>query len=161
MKMKYLTSLLLALALVAPACANSPTDRSIDDKANLQMTVQTFHKNMRWSRWESAAMVVAPAKRQEFLGRYDELGEDFHISSLEIKALSRLKDKAIVDIEQEYYKEPAMIVKKDRYIEVWEKTDGDWMLTERMLKDEFKAAHKGELEKARNKAIKRKQEQQQ
>jgi hypothetical protein len=142
--MKYLTTLLLLLSLALPACANSPTDKSIDDKANLQVTVQTFHRDMRWKRWESAAMLMAPEKRQEFLGRYEELGEDFHISSIELKSLTHEGDKAIIDLEQESYKEPAMIVKKKRIIEVWEKRDSAWVLTDRMPKDDYKEMKKAE-----------------
>ncbi len=142
--MKYLTALLLLVTLALPACANSPTDKSIDDKANLQMTVQTFHRDMRWRRWESAAMLIIPQKRQEFLGRYEELGDDFHISSIELKSLTRAKDKAIIDIEEETYKEPAMIVKKERIIEVWEKHDDAWLVAERMPKDEYKKMKKAE-----------------
>jgi hypothetical protein len=146
--MKYLTLLILALAMTLPACANSPTDKSIDDKANLQVTVQTFHRDMRWRKWEAASMLVAPEKRQEFLGRYDELGEDFYISNLELKSLTRGDDKAILDVEQESYIEPAMIVKKKRLIEVWELRDGDWLLADRMPKDDYKEKIKAETEAA-------------
>jgi hypothetical protein len=158
--MKYLTTLILLATLALPACANSPTDKSIDDKANLQVTVQTFHRDMRWRRWESASMLVAPEKRQEFLGRYDELGEDFHISNLELKSLTRLEEKAIIDMEEESYKEPAMIVKKKRLIEIWELRDGDWFLADRMPKDDYKEMKKAETEAAAQKADQQKADQQ-
>jgi hypothetical protein len=157
--MKYLTAILLLLAFTLPACANSPTDKSIDDKASLQITVQTFHKHMRWRNWESASMLVAPENRQEFLGRYDELGEDYHISNLELKSLSRVSaDKAVLDVEEESYKEPAMIVKKKRLIEIWEKRDSDWILAERLPKDDYKERKKAET-KAAEKAAQEKADQ--
>jgi hypothetical protein len=139
-----LALLLLASASVAAGCAYSPTDKSIDDQTNLHLTLRAFHRDMRWLRWESAAMVVAPAQRQQFLGRYQELGDDFHISNLEIKKLTHVDDKVIVDIEQESYMEPAMIVEKERFIEVWEKPTGDWLLTRRMPKDEYEEMKKAE-----------------
>lgn len=150
--MKYLTTLILLITLALPACANSPTDKSIDDKADLQVTVQTFHRDMRWRRWESASMLVAPEHRQEFLGRYDELGEDYYISNLELKSLTRLENKAILDIEEESYKEPAMIVKKKRLIEIWEKRGGDWLMAERLPKDDYKERKKAEAKAAAKKA---------
>src|SRR5690554_6244885 len=112
---RLLTALcLLSLAglMGAAGCAHSPTEQAIEDQGDLQLTVQTFHRDMRWKRWESAALVVAPDKRDAFLARYDELGEDFHISNIEIKSLEHLKEEVIVELEQESYTEPAMIVKK-------------------------------------------------
>lgn len=145
--------LLLALVLLSGllglgACAHSPTDQSIDDQADLQLTVQTFHRDMRWMRWEAAAMVVSPEKRDAFLARYDELGEDFHISNIEIKALEHHKTEVIVELEQESYMKPAMVVKKKRYIEVWKKPESDWFMTRRMLKDDYVKMKKLEAKRA-------------
>lgn len=70
--MKYPASLLLLLtlalssSLTLSACAHSPTEESVDDARNLQMCVQAFHKDMRWRRWESAAMRIVPEHRQAF-----------------------------------------------------------------------------------------------
>lgn len=143
----FLAALMVLAIAGAAACAHSPTEQSIDDQADLQLTVQTFHRDMRWMRWESAAMVVAPEKRQAFLARYEELGEDFHVANLEMKSLDRLKDEVVIEIEQESYTEPAMIVKKERYVEVWKKPESDWFMTKRMLKDDYKEMKK--LEAAR------------
>jgi hypothetical protein len=135
--MKRLAILILAAAFVLPACANSPNDRSIDDTADLQVAVQTFHREMRWQRWEAAVALVAPEERAAFMARYDELGEDYKISEMEVKSVVRGEDSAIVDVEQQSFKEPAMIVKKERYIEMWEKRDKDWLLIKRELKKEY------------------------
>src|SRR5690554_6255287 len=147
---RLLTALCL-LSLVglmgAAGCAHSPTDQAIEDQGDLQLTVQTFHRDMRWMRWESASMAVAPDKRDAFLARYDALGEDFHISNIEIKSLEHLKEEVIVELEQESYTEPAMIVKKKRYIEVWKKPESNWFMTQRMPKDDYKEMKK--LEAAR------------
>lgn len=129
--------LLVGLGGAGVGCAHSPTDQSVKDQADLELTVTTFHRDMRWRRWEAAAASVAPERRRQFLARYRELGDDFHISNLEIKTLDRVGSEVIVDLEEESYTEPAMIVKKKRYIEVWEKPDNAWLLTRRMLKDEY------------------------
>lgn len=132
----------IGLMSAATGCAHSPTEQAIEDQGDLQLTVQTFHRDMRWMRWESASMVVAPDKRDAFLARYDALGEDFHISNIEIKSLEHLKEEVIVELEQESYTEPAMIVKKKRYIEVWKKPESNWFMTQRMLKDDYKKMKK-------------------
>lgn len=145
----FLLSLLGLLG--AAGCAHSPTDQAIEDQGDLQLTVQTFHRDMRWMRWESASMAVAPDKRDAFLARYDELGEDFHISNIEIKSLEHQKDQVLVELEQESYTEPAMIVKKKRYIEVWKKPESHWFMTQRMLKDDYKEMKKLEAARERRK----------
>ncbi|MFP4600725.1 MAG: hypothetical protein ACOC9W_03140 [Persicimonas sp.] len=148
--MKYILTILLT-ALILPACANSPGKEAIDDKANLQAAVMTFHRDMRWQRWESAAMMVAPEERQKFLGRYEQLGEDFSIIELDLKSVSQGENAAIIDVQQQSMKEPSMVVKKERIIEVWEKRDSAWLLTERMEKDEYKEKMKTDQEEAAKK----------
>ena len=142
--MKYVATILF-IALMLPACEHPPTDNSVDDEDNLQLSVRTFHRDMRWMQWESAARLVAPEERQQFLGRYEELGEDFHIVELDLKSVSNVSgDEALVDIEQRSYVEPNMTVKKQRFIEVWKKRDDGWLMTKRMLKDEYKEMKKAE-----------------
>lgn len=143
---------LVGLMSAAAGCAHSPTDQAIEDQSDLQLTVQTFHRDMRWRRWESASMVVAPDKRAAFLARYDALGDDFHISNIEIKALERLRGEVVIELEQESYTEPAMIVEKKRYIEVWKKPESNWFVTLRMPKDDYKKMKKMEAARERRKS---------
>lgn len=144
---KHLVAVLL-LGLLAPACANSPTDQSIDDTANLEMSLQVFHRDMRWGRWESAVAMVAPEDRNAFLGRYEELGDDFKIVDLDLKSVQAGDRVAVVDLEQQSYKEPNPTVKKERIVEVWELRDKAWIVTDRMKKDEYRRMLEEEQDKA-------------
>lgn len=153
---------LLTIALAAPfsgvGCAASP--HSADNTMSLHSSLGEFHKNLRWARYEHAATQIDPTFRSRFMGRYEELGEDFHIVSLEVKkvemdAKSDRVAAATVEVEQQWYKEPAMTVKKERYIEVWERSRVGWALHDRLKKEDWEKqqkAKKREAEEARKKA---------
>lgn len=147
--MRHVLIALLVAAFVLPACANSPRERANEQEeaAELRQTVEEFHRQMRWQRWEAAAGMVAPERRQAFLGRYEELGDDYRISNLELKSVERdEKGRAVVDLEEESYTEPKMTVEDERIVEMWERRDEGWLLTDRMPRDEYRARHKGDDE---------------
>lgn len=140
--------LFVSLALVAAfafGCASEkvkPENKQPGDPAALNYNVSNFHIDMRWGRWEQAALYTAEGYRQGFLGRYDELGDDFKIVDLNIKSISMEDGAAEVDVEQESYKLPSMVVEKTRYIEVWKPVDDSWRLFERTERDEYRAEKK-------------------
>lgn len=141
----------LALALVAPALgcgANTPRQPTVDESNELQGALRNFHKNLRWARYEFAAELIVDEYKQTFLGRYEELGDDFHIVMLEVTKVELLpgeelgQARASVEVEQQWYKEPNMTVKKDVFIELWERDRSGWRLTERLPRDEYRAREK-------------------
>lgn len=141
----------LALSLTLAACAASPDH--IDDGIALKNSVQEFHKNLRWARYQEAALHVSPDYRNTFLGRYEELGEEFHITELEVKSVLYEKDEdnnpiAIVETEQQWYKERTMTIKKERFIERWRRDREGWQMLSRDTKDEWKAKQKEKLKKS-------------
>lgn len=137
---------MLLMVVFAAGCASKkvkPENRTPGDPAALQYNVGNFHMDMRWGRWEQAALYVAESYRQGFLGRYEELGDDFKIVNLEIKGMQMEDGAAEVDVEQESYKMPSMVVEKVRYIEVWKPAEGGgWQLTERTEREEYRAEKK-------------------
>lgn len=135
---------LLVVAFALPACETPREKTEEEDGPELQLIVQQFHREMRWQKWESAAKLVAEERRQSFLGRYEELGDDYRISNLEVKSVDREDDRAIVDVEEESYTEPQMTVEKKRIIEIWKNGDNGWVLDDRMPRDEYRERFKGE-----------------
>ncbi len=144
-----------ALALMGnTGCQTMNRPPSIEDGTELESALRGFHKNLRWARYEKAAYFVAEDFKQSFLGRYEEHGEDFHITLLEIKDLEmksadREKEEpvhAIVDVEQHWYKEPNMTVQKERFIERWDRQQSGWRLVSRMEKDEWRELQKEKKE---------------
>ena len=119
-------------------CNHAPHEKTMDDGRDLQLRVQSFHTDLRWARYESAAEVIVPEERARFLGRYEELGDDYKIANMDLVTAKRPSEKeAVVEMEQESYKEPQMTVKKQTFIELWEKRAGQWMLVKRMVEDEW------------------------
>lgn len=142
----FVTVVSIAAFLACSGPQQPPTTKTTTD---LRTTVQDFHVKMRWGMWEQAAAYVAPSYRPSFEARYDELGEDFKISNLEIRSVANSSPTtALIDVEQESYKEPEMTVKKVRYIETWELGSNVWRLTERIEKDEWEERLKAEKEAA-------------
>ena len=146
---RALTTLALAILFMLSACSGAQPVG--EDKMDLKDSVQTFHKNLRWSRYEVASLQLTPSYRQSFLGRYEEMGDDMHFVQLEVLQITRedegLESKATVEVLQKWYKEPDMTVKTDKIMELWSREKGGWMLTERIEKSEWR-----ERERAKKKA---------
>lgn len=143
--MKHQAALILLMtAIVAPqlGCSgmSSETKGSDGDPQKLRFFVTQFHRNLRWARYEQASQYIEKERREGFLGRYEELGEDFHIVELEVKSLDFKKgDKtAKVEVLQRWYREPNMTVRSERYVETWTPTMTGWSLTTREKKKELK-----------------------
>ncbi len=135
-------SLLLILLLVLPGCLTPKAHENPKTADELRTILQDFHMKMRWGLWEQAAAYTSPDYRNEFLGRYEELGDDFKIVNLEIKQVTLDDPISLVDVEQESYQEPDMVVQKKRYMESWIFAGGSWMITERIPKEEWRDRQK-------------------
>jgi hypothetical protein len=135
---------------VGSGCAAA--QNSADDGQALKASVTEFHRNLRWSRYEFAAQHVDPTFREAFLGRYEELGEDYHLVQLDIKKLEMgtedEKPIATIEVEEKWYKEPNMVVKTDRVVERWTRIRDGWFMSERLKKDEWKEREKEAIKKA-------------
>ena len=133
---------LLTLLVVLSGCLTPKAHENPKTADELRTILQDFHMKMRWGLWEQAAAYTAPEYRNEFLGRYEELGDDFKIVDLEIKQVTLADPVSTVDVEQESYQEPDMVVQKKRYIESWVFLGGSWLITERIPKEEWRERQK-------------------
>lgn len=130
---------LFGLLAFSFGCAHG-TDKQLNPKesADIRTIITDYNMKLKWGMYDSAALYIAPAKRQEFLGFYEEKGEDYKIVSLEIKAVTMADaDNALIEVEQEAY-DSSMVVKKKRFIEYWSQDDGNWMRGERITKKEYR-----------------------
>ncbi len=113
-----------------------------EDKMDLDQSLKTFHKNLRWSRYEIASEQLTPSYKQRFLGRYEEMGEDMHFVHLEVLKIDRDDDVeatvANVEVLQKWYREPDMTVKNDKIIEIWRRESSGWQLSDRVEKTEWR-----------------------
>lgn len=130
---------LFGLLAFSFGCAHG-TDKQLNPKesADIRTIITDYNMKLKWGMYDSASLYIAPAKRQEFLGFYEEKGEDYKIVSLEIKAVTMADaDNALIEVEQEAY-DSSMVVKKKRFIEYWSQDDGNWMRGERITKKEYR-----------------------
>ena len=101
----------------------------------LEEQLREFQSHLRWGRFQEAASYVAPSLRQTFLGTYAELGSDFEVTEVELRAVSldRGSDTAVVTTWMQWFRLPATTVRDETYTELWE-YDAEarrWLLVER------------------------------
>ena len=131
-KLAVVFGLSLCLSLGAVGCAGSKPKA----KSNLQQNVKAFHQHMRWERYHEASNYLAEGDREAFLGRHDELGDDFRIVEYEIKHLRlvRADEEAEAEVVMSWIREPDMRVHRDKVHEIWRNLDGIWTLVEREVR---------------------------
>jgi hypothetical protein len=130
--LKYLVWTLVVVALAASGCSNPQQARG-----NLGYSVQTYHQHMRWRRYQQAAKFLIPEDRNAFLGRYDELGDDFKVVSVEVRHVEVEPDglSASSEVVVEWLKEPDMKVHKEKWSQTWVLVEKIWLLEEEEVKE--------------------------
>ncbi|MFU8806883.1 MAG: hypothetical protein ACNA8W_23955 [Bradymonadaceae bacterium] len=134
----FMAALLFAVVFTLGCKTMSSEKKDFADPRALPYSVNEFHKELRWARYEQASMFLDESYRHSFLGRYEELGDDFRIVELELKSMKFEEEHAEVEVEQQWYVEPEMIVKTERYIEIWKPDSGAWRLQERTEKEAWR-----------------------
>ena len=116
------------LLLTAVGCAGAPKEKS-----NLFQNVKAYHRHMRWARYHEASNFLAEGEREAFLGRHEELGDDFRVVEYEIKTIRvvRRDVEAEAEVIMKWIREPDMRVHKDKIVEVWRNLKGHWTLVDK------------------------------
>lgn len=135
--------LIIAFGFTLCGCGASQDreEKAVVPTATLKDSLLDFQRRMKWGLYEQASLYVDDDHREGFLGRYEERGEEFKIVSLELISAVETSATAVVEVEQEWYDE-TMVVRKDRFIEIWNKREGVWMRGERMTKKEYRKQKK-------------------
>lgn len=141
-RMKRRLFLTLALVFLFTGCLTPKANEKPKSASELRYILQDFHMKLRWGLWEQASAYTAASYKNEFMGRYEELGEDYKITNLNIKQVTLGDPVSLVEVEQEWYVEPDMTLKKERYMESWVTVDGNWRITERIPKKEYREREK-------------------
>lgn len=130
---------LLSVALIALSVACGGTQEVPESKpeAALDKVVDEYYRYLKWGMYDRAADLVDVSHREAFLGRYEEKGEEFKIVGIEVKGVTYHGNAAVIETEQEWYDE-TMVVRKERFMEVWSRATGPWMRGERMTKKEYR-----------------------
>lgn len=125
----------VASAALIAACAGSmQTPESV-----LEDQLRDFHGHLRWGRFDEAAAYVAPDARGEFLGSYQELGDDYEITEYELRGvtLDPREDTADVTVWIQWFRLPSTRVEEVTYDEHWayDRTQRVWLMTERTARE--------------------------
>lgn len=131
----------------AAGCVTPKAHEDPKTTQELRHVLQDFHMKMRWGLWEQAAQYTTDNYRNEFLGRYEELGEDYKIVELNVKTVTLGEPVSTVEIAQEWYVEPDMTVQKKRFVESWVFLAGGWRINERITKAEFRERQAGDRQR--------------
>lgn len=131
---------LMMAAVFALGCSTVNEEKPGDPRA-LEEAARALHTNMRWARWEHASDLIHEAYKQEFLGRYEELGDDFRIVDMEFKSAEIVEDgfSAVLEVDQEWYQLPETTIRSERFMERWVFEEGVWRLRERVTREEYRA----------------------
>jgi hypothetical protein len=126
--------ILLLLAAVSWLAFSGPVGCGApQEKDDLYKNVKAFHQHMRWGRYHEASGFLQTGEREAFLGRHEELGDDFRVVEYEIKSIKVVKvnETAEAEVVLSWIREPDMRVHKDKIVELWQRRDGRWVLAER------------------------------
>lgn len=137
---------LLALVALTSACAGNAKNRKMSD---LNTSVRGYHTALRLGRYYEASRYLAPAEQQEFIGGYEELGEDFEIVEIEPKVVSLGQDGATAWSETEirWFRLPDMTVHKDEIRATWKFSEdsNSWYIEDRSIKPNKKRKKRSPL----------------
>lgn len=125
------TILLCGLCLITAlsGCA-TPSGKSNDQK-QLKQVASSFHRYLRWGKYDKALEFIDDTERESFRGRYREYEEGFNLVELKIVSVDRSDGEATVEVQQKHYRDDNMIVEDVLIIERWRKTNDTWRLTDR------------------------------
>jgi hypothetical protein len=120
------TGLTILLGFVFTAC----TGLNKQEKDDFPAIIKRFHHNLRWKYKDQVLARIHPTQQEKFLERYDEIGEDLHITSFEIRKvkIDASKDTAKIEIILHYYQMPSTVLRKDKLFQIWSKSNGKWVL---------------------------------
>ncbi len=133
--MNRLLALLLALTVVG--CAHS---KKKDAMESLKPAVEDFHKRVRWKDYRSAAGLIIPERRDDFLRARRERkdDQDLSITDYEIEQLTLSADgqRAVVISRMQWMRLPSVSAHTATVTSEFVYQDGVWLL-ERQLEGPF------------------------
>jgi hypothetical protein len=114
------------LLVLATGCASglSDTDRLVE-------AVSHYNDDVRWGRWESASVWMAPSARRSFLRdlRRTNLGGDLQNADYEVLGLMPMPDgSTLVRVERSWYLLSDEELRHGSFEQRWERHGSDWRL---------------------------------
>nr|HEX4314066.1 hypothetical protein [Kofleriaceae bacterium] len=125
--MKWLAGIAVVTGAMA-GCAGSAAQR---DGETLDQTIQVFNENMRWERFEKAALWLPPRQRAQAIDDWDERSKDVKITDWEVvKVDPHGAGEAHAQVKLSWYRESEQIVRETRAVQTWEKHGHAWIMVD-------------------------------
>jgi len=132
---------LIALTLLLVGCAQA--QQSPGEK--LKQSVLSFHTDLRWQRFDSAAGFVPATQRGDFLSYYEGSRKDLKITEFEVVRVEipPKKNTAHVVVMIQWHRLPSTTIKTSWLQETWTYLEkrGMWVVTDQTVHDEDPAQH--------------------
>ncbi len=113
-------------ASVLSACGASQRPQDTVGEA-----VRIYNDNVRWERFETAALRIPVKQRSERVDEWDERSKDLKVTEFEIVRIDpRGRDAARAQVKISWYLESEQILRETSAVETWEKKGRDWMLVD-------------------------------
>lgn len=124
--------IVVVLALCASACASGLSERD-----QLIEAVSHYNDDLRWGRWESATVWMAPAARRQFMRELPERtqGGNLQTADVEVIGMQPLEGgRAVVRVERSWYLLTDNELHHGVFEQRWQQLEGEWrLMTERVL----------------------------
>jgi hypothetical protein len=118
--------LALALATAASACAGGQRPEDTVNEA-----VRVYNEDLRWGRYESAALRLASKHRSDRVDEWDAHSKDLKITDFEIVRIDpRGPEAARAQVKVSWYLESEQILRETSAVEQWERKGRNWMLVD-------------------------------
>jgi hypothetical protein len=93
--------------------------------------VRVFNDDVRWSKFDTAAVFIPTTQRERFLDDWDERAKDLKITEYDIVKVTRKSEaEAKVQIKLEWYKDSEGKVHETSEMQTWERRKKQWMLVD-------------------------------
>ena len=101
------------------------------DADSLDQTIHLYNENVRWERFQKAAVLLPPRQRSEAVDAWDERSHDLKITDWEVIAMTPHGDGEIrAHIKLSWYKPSEEIVRVTDEVQTWHKTGRNWLMVE-------------------------------
>jgi hypothetical protein len=101
------------------------------DSDTLQESILSYNEGVRWERFESAATLLPPKLRSEFVDEMDQRAKDLKISQYDIVRVDKPTGKtAKVQIKVAWYKDSEGTLRETHAVQTWERHGKQWWMVE-------------------------------
>jgi hypothetical protein len=123
--------LLVAVAMLFSAGCIAGAGYSTRDRVTT--AAREYNDGVRWGKYEQAALHVPKDKRDNFLERHKNFEDELEIADYELVAINidksdRKHEKITARVDYTWSLKRRGLVEKTTTEQVWEETDGEWLV---------------------------------